>query len=102
MARANLDLFYKPGEAKRKYHRVRQRNDHSLDVYDKPIEENPDTIGRYVNELLGRVQNQAAHRHLLPALRLCKQTTVTPDERLTLLFLPRAEPLFGLYAPAVI
>lgn len=91
LARANLDLFYKPGEAKRKYHRVRQRNDHSLDVYDKPIEENPDTIGRYVNELLGRVQNQAAHRHLLPALRLCKQTTVTPDERLTLLFLPELE-----------
>ena len=28
LARANLDLFYKPGEAKRKYHRVRQRNDH--------------------------------------------------------------------------
>ena len=91
LARANLDLFYKPGEAKRKYHRLRQRNDHSLDVYDKPIEENPDTIGRYVNELLGRVQNQAAHRHLLPALRLCKQTTVTPDERLTLLFLPELE-----------
>ena len=91
LARANLDLFYKPGEAKRKYRRLRQRNDHSLDVYDKPIEENPDTIGRYVNELLGRVQNQAAHRHLLPALRLCKQTSVTPDDRLTILFLPELE-----------
>lgn len=91
LARANLDLFYKPGEAKRKYHRLRQRNDHSLDVYDKPIEENPDTIGRYVNELLGRVQNQAAHRHLLPALRLCKQSIITPDDRLTLLFLPELE-----------
>lgn len=91
LARANLDLFYKPGEAKRKYHRLRQRNDHSLDVYDKPIEENPDTIGRYVNELLGRVQNQAAHRHLLPALRLCKQSIITPDDRLSLLFLPELE-----------
>lgn len=91
LARANLDLFYKPGEAKRKYRRLRQRNDHSLDVYDKPIEENPDTIGRYVNELLGRVQNQTAHRHLLPALRLCKQTSVTPDDRLTILFLPELE-----------
>lgn len=91
LARANLDLFYKPGEAKRKYHRLRQRNDHSLDVYDKPIEENPDTIGRYVNELLGRVQNQAAHRHLLPALRLCKQSIITPDDRLILLFLPELE-----------
>ena len=91
LARANLDLFYKPGEAKRKYNRLRQRNDHSLDVYDNPIEENPDTIGRYVKELLGRVQSQAAHRHLLPALRLCKQSIITPDDRLTLLFLPELE-----------
>ena len=91
LARANLDLFYKPGEAKRKYRRLRQRNDHSLDVYDKPIEENPDTIGRYVNELLGKVQNQTAHRHLLPAMRLRKQSTISPDDRLTLLFLPELE-----------
>ena len=91
LARANLDLFYKPGEANRKYHRLRQRSDHSLDVYDKPIEENPDTIGRYVNELLGKVQNQAAHRHPLPAMRLCKQTGISPDDRLTLLFLPELE-----------
>lgn len=91
LARANLDLFYKPGEAQRKYHRLRQRNDHSLDVYDKPIEENPDTIGRYVSELLGKVQNQTSHRHLLPALRLRKQTSISPDDRLTLLFLPELE-----------
>lgn len=65
VARAGLDLVYRPGSRK-PIKKVRKRSDHSLDTYRQLVEEEPDTTRRYVSELFGKVQNRSVDKKLLP------------------------------------
>lgn len=57
IARANLDLFFKPHKRK-PIKKVRRRSEHEFDQYEQLIAENTDTTHSYVKELVNRVQDK--------------------------------------------
>ncbi|WP_314799501.1 tetratricopeptide repeat protein [Alloprevotella tannerae] len=80
VARAQLDIaFAKP---KRSFIRtVRKRSDHALEHYDRPIEDETDTVRILGDLLLGHVENQTATQEILPAFTPQLQTTTTRGYR---------------------
>ena len=73
VAKAQLDMKYKPHQ-RRPITKVRQRSDHSLDQYQQLVEETPDTTRRYVNQLMGKVQNRKVEQTPLPAFTFALRT----------------------------
>ncbi len=80
VARTQLDIaFAKP---RRSFLRtVRKRSDHALAHYDRPIEDEADTVRILGNLLLGHVENQAVAQEILPTFTPQLQPTATHGYR---------------------
>lgn len=76
VARAQLDLKYKPHK-RQPIKQVRKRSEHSLEQYQQLVEETPDTTRRYVNQLVGKIQNRKVEQSPLPLFTLDFRT---PDK----------------------
>ena len=64
VARAHLDMNYKPKQRK-PIKKVRLRSEHSLEQYQQLVEEAPDTTNRFINQLIGKVQNKQVKKEIL-------------------------------------
>ena len=80
VARAQLDIaFAKP---RRSFlQTVRKRSDHALEHYDRPIEDEADTVRILGDLLLGHVENQAVAQEVLPTFTPQLQPTATHGYR---------------------
>ncbi len=80
VARTQLDIaFAKP---RRSFLRtVRKRSDHALAHYDRPIEDEADTVRILGDLLLGHVENQAVAQEILPTFSPQLQPTATHGYR---------------------
>ena len=90
VAKAQLDMKYKPHQ-RRPIKKVRQRSDHSLDQYQQLVEETPDTTRRYVNQLMGKVQNRKVEQTPLPAFTFALRTANKEANLQTPAFLPEMD-----------
>ena len=64
VARAQLDMNFKPKKRK-PIKKVRLRSEHSLEQYQQLVEETPDTTNRFINQLIGKVQNKHVRQEIL-------------------------------------
>ena len=90
VARAQLDMKFKPHQ-RRPIKEVRQRNDHSLDQYQQLVEEKPDSTHRFVNQLIGKVQNRHVEKEILPQFTLDFRHTGTSQQYHFEAFLPEVD-----------
>ena len=90
VAKAQLDMKYKPHQ-RRPIKEVRQRSEHSLDQYQQLVEETPDTTRRYVNQLMGKIQNRKVEQTPLPAFTFALRTPNKETQFHTTAFLPEMD-----------
>ena len=90
VARAQLDMNYKPKQRK-PIKKVRLRSEHSLEQYQQLVEEAPDTTNRYINQLIGKVQNKHVEKDFLNIFALNFRQAKTKYSFRNAAFLPEVD-----------
>ena len=90
VARAQLDMNYKPKQRK-PIKKVRRRSEHSLEQYQQLVEEAPDTTNRFINQLVGKVQNKHVEKELLALFTLNFRSAQTKYSFRNAVFLPEVD-----------